>query len=171
MTFPKQHSNCGLRSFRPMPVSRRHTAFQLIYLEDNIIFHFTDKDSRFGKVKKENFPCLLPEFHDTCSPQLLHPLLPPNPLLCDYFFLSSRSKPSSFFFFFQEMTPCQHPLVMTIYGGTRWDTWEMLRLERVFHSSLLLFPLLPATRPQTHIGGCVLCGSLYVKLLYVYLGI
>lgn len=100
MTFPKQHSNCGLRSFRPMPVSRCHTAFQLIYLEDNIIFHFTDKDLRFGEVKKENFPCLLPEFHDTCSPQLLHPLLPPNPLLCDYFFLSSRSKPSSFFFFF-----------------------------------------------------------------------
>lgn len=161
MTFPKQHSNGGPRSFRPMPVSRCHPAFQLVYLEDNVVFHFTDKDLRFGEVKKENFSHLLPEFQDTWSAQLLHPLLPPNPLPCDYFFFPLLQKQAKLFYFFlfQEMTPCQSPLVMTISGGTRWDTWEMLRLERVLHSSLLLFPSLPATRPQTHMG-CVCCAVL-----------
>ena len=83
-----------------MPVSRCHPALQLVYLEDNVVFHFTDKDLRFGEVKKEDFSHLLPEFQDTWSTQFLHPLLPPNPLPCNYFFSSPPEASQAHFFFF-----------------------------------------------------------------------
>ena len=150
--FPKATQQGWTRVFQAHARFKMPHCFQLMYLEDSIIFHVTDKDEIWRGKKRKLFssPPWVPGHTVPSTPPSLTSSKP-SPLWL--FFLCSRSKPSSVFFYPQEMTPCQRPLVMTIYGGTRWDTWEMLRLERVFHSSLLLFPLLPATRPQTHMGG------------------
>lgn len=144
-------------------------AFQLMYLEDKY-FTFTDKDLRFWRGKKRKLFSSPPWSYRTHGPlNSSTPLLPPNPLLCDYFFsLPEASQVSCCVFFFQEMTPCQHPLVMTIYGGTRWDALGNAPIRKSFIPPCFCFPLLPATRPQTH--GGVFRGSLYVKLPYVYPG-
>lgn len=118
---------------KSMPFPQCHIASQWIYLEDNVIFHFTDKDLRFGEVKKRKFSHILPRFQGHVVPST-----PP---------LLTFSKPSPLWLFFPLLqkqaglissgddTVSDSPLVMTIYGGTRWE-----RLGNALIRKRLSFP-------------------------------